>query len=385
MANEDVDSLPGILRRQAAAPRPAPPHRGPGPRSGETDRGRHLLHRRADAGGRGQQGLAGCRGEAARRAPAALRRRRGCQRRHRSHRASRPRGIEGSRTPAAGREEPTMELILEVPGMTCGHCEAAVKGEVGKLAGVERRRRRPRHQAGDGGRTGSRPAVDHRRHRRGGLRGRWASRGTLMARSAVIRIAAFVLVIGGRFGTAYGLGRKLPGNPESQPHSHATAVADPVPPGFAVDGYVLVTDADQTSTSALALHVNGPDGQRVTEYTEAHGSKLHVVLVRPDLSGFQHIHPDDRRRRFVRGSDRPAGQVAHRRRCAAGRRGRTGRPGYQRRRRSTGRRGRPPSAARRGDDRRPDRHPPGPELHRHGEATGPLPRASSPTSGRQHT
>ncbi len=29
-----------------------------------------------------------------------------------------------------------MELIIEVPGMTCGHCEAAVKGEVGKLAGV---------------------------------------------------------------------------------------------------------------------------------------------------------------------------------------------------------------------------------------------------------
>ncbi len=30
-----------------------------------------------------------------------------------------------------------MELILEVPGMTCGHCEAAVKGEVSKLAGVD--------------------------------------------------------------------------------------------------------------------------------------------------------------------------------------------------------------------------------------------------------
>lgn len=29
-----------------------------------------------------------------------------------------------------------MELIVEVPGMTCGHCEAAVKGEVGKLTGV---------------------------------------------------------------------------------------------------------------------------------------------------------------------------------------------------------------------------------------------------------
>ena len=28
------------------------------------------------------------------------------------------------------------ELVLSVPGMTCGHCEAAVKGEVGKVAGV---------------------------------------------------------------------------------------------------------------------------------------------------------------------------------------------------------------------------------------------------------
>ncbi|MEI7547959.1 MAG: heavy-metal-associated domain-containing protein [Actinomycetota bacterium] len=28
------------------------------------------------------------------------------------------------------------ELTLHVPGMTCGHCEAAVKGEVGKVTGV---------------------------------------------------------------------------------------------------------------------------------------------------------------------------------------------------------------------------------------------------------
>ena len=30
-----------------------------------------------------------------------------------------------------------MELIVAVPGMSCAHCEAAVKGEVGKLAGVD--------------------------------------------------------------------------------------------------------------------------------------------------------------------------------------------------------------------------------------------------------
>ncbi len=29
------------------------------------------------------------------------------------------------------------ELTFTVPGMTCGHCEAAVKGEVAKVAGVD--------------------------------------------------------------------------------------------------------------------------------------------------------------------------------------------------------------------------------------------------------
>jgi copper chaperone len=28
------------------------------------------------------------------------------------------------------------QLVLTVPGMTCGHCEAAVKREVGSIAGV---------------------------------------------------------------------------------------------------------------------------------------------------------------------------------------------------------------------------------------------------------
>ena len=112
-----------------------------------------------------------------------------------------------------------------------------------------------------------------------------------MHHPVVVRLAAFVLVIAGTFGTAYGLGRRLPGNPESKPHTHGKQAASPIPPGFAVDGYVLVTEANQPSAATLALHVNGPDGERVTEYIEAHGSKLHVVLIRPDLSGFQHLHP----------------------------------------------------------------------------------------------
>lgn len=30
-----------------------------------------------------------------------------------------------------------MELTVAVPGMSCSHCEAAVKQEIGKLAGVD--------------------------------------------------------------------------------------------------------------------------------------------------------------------------------------------------------------------------------------------------------
>lgn len=31
---------------------------------------------------------------------------------------------------------PVEEMVFAVPGMTCGHCEAAVKDEISKVAGV---------------------------------------------------------------------------------------------------------------------------------------------------------------------------------------------------------------------------------------------------------
>jgi hypothetical protein len=113
-----------------------------------------------------------------------------------------------------------------------------------------------------------------------------------MTRAALVRLAAFLLVIAGSFGTAYGLGRRLPGNPESKPHTHGPVKPSLVPPGFTVDGYVLIAESNQPSASLHALHINGPDGQRVTAFTEAQGAKLHVVVSHPDLSGFEHLVPD---------------------------------------------------------------------------------------------
>jgi hypothetical protein len=113
-----------------------------------------------------------------------------------------------------------------------------------------------------------------------------------VTRAALVRLVAFVLVIAGTFGTAYGLGRRLPGNPESKPHTHGPVKPSLIPPGFAVDGYVLIAESNQPSASLHALDVNGPDGQRITTYTAAQGAKLHVVMTHPDLSGFVHLTPD---------------------------------------------------------------------------------------------
>ncbi|MEY2523748.1 MAG: hypothetical protein QOJ66_2313, partial [Ilumatobacteraceae bacterium] len=93
-----------------------------------------------------------------------------------------------------------------------------------------------------------------------------------MTRAALVRLVAFVLVIAGTFGTAYGLGRRLPGNPESKPHTHGPVKPSLIPPGFAVDGYVLIAESNQPSASLHALDVNGPDGQRITTYTAAQGA-----------------------------------------------------------------------------------------------------------------
>jgi hypothetical protein len=112
-----------------------------------------------------------------------------------------------------------------------------------------------------------------------------------MPRAALIRLSSFLLVLAGTFGTAYGVGNKLPGNPESKPHTHGPAKPSPVPPGFEVDGFVLVNAQSQPTPSAATFYIKAPDGQRVTDFTDAQGAKVHAVLIRFDVSGFEHLVP----------------------------------------------------------------------------------------------
>jgi len=81
--------------------------------------------------------------------------------------------------------------------------------------------------------------------------------------------------------------------PESVPHSHAgmpTGSGAPVPVGglsATVGGYSFVV----VGTSPFAFRITGPDGKPVTRFALVHDKPLHLVVLRRDLSGFQHVHP----------------------------------------------------------------------------------------------
>ncbi|POM26208.1 hypothetical protein BTM25_05970 [Actinomadura rubteroloni] len=60
------------------------------------------------------------------------------------------------------------------------------------------------------------------------------------------------------------------------------------------DGYTLrpaTTSVPARRTTDFRFTVTGPDGAPVTRYTRLHGKELHFIIVRRDLSGYQHLHP----------------------------------------------------------------------------------------------
>ncbi|QXJ22933.1 hypothetical protein AGRA3207_004014 [Actinomadura graeca] len=70
----------------------------------------------------------------------------------------------------------------------------------------------------------------------------------------------------------------------------------PVPGGLQIsqDGYTLVprrTTFRPGEPTDFRFTVNGPDGRPVTGFTPLHGKRLHLIIARRDLSGFQHLHP----------------------------------------------------------------------------------------------
>jgi hypothetical protein len=87
---------------------------------------------------------------------------------------------------------------------------------------------------------------------------------------------------------------------ESEEPAHSTEqapeAADPVR-GLAVagDGLRLVLDdADVRAGRAdeLRFRVVGSDGEAVRDFDVEHTKRMHAIVVRRDLTGFQHLHPE---------------------------------------------------------------------------------------------
>src|SRR3954470_3673914 len=125
-----------------------------------------------------------------------------------------------------------------------------------------------------------------------------------------LELAAFGLGLVAVFGAAVGVGSAVgPVGPavESSSDDHAmdagaahdadTHGAAALPAGLAVSesGYTLDLADDVLPAGAatpVAFRVLGPEGGPVTEYDVDHDVDLHLIAVRRDLSGFQHVHPE---------------------------------------------------------------------------------------------
>jgi hypothetical protein len=116
------------------------------------------------------------------------------------------------------------------------------------------------------------------------------------------KVAAYALVLIVVFGGAWAAGAaagpfgatETPNGADGMNHSETPAPAQQaqaLPPGLSVseNGYTLRLAA---STPALQFQITGPDGKPVTEFDVEHDKKLHLVLVRRDGSGYQHLHPE---------------------------------------------------------------------------------------------
>lgn len=100
-------------------------------------------------------------------------------------------------------------------------------------------------------------------------------------RGAVFVVGVLVALLGGYFvGKASVRAPSSP--PSSSPHAHAGPE------------YSLALESSDFSLGGsrdLRFRIAGAAGETVTEFAVKHDKQMHVVVVRSDLTGYQHLHP----------------------------------------------------------------------------------------------
>jgi hypothetical protein len=113
--------------------------------------------------------------------------------------------------------------------------------------------------------------------------------------------ACLAVVFGGAFALGDAVGEPTQTTtPASHGAGHGTDQGAPesasAPAGLSAraDGYALELVEDRTTSDAsspLEFRIIGPDGTAVDDYDVEHDKELHLIVVRRDLSGYQHVHP----------------------------------------------------------------------------------------------
>ncbi|MCC6831346.1 MAG: hypothetical protein IT200_08365 [Thermoleophilia bacterium] len=123
--------------------------------------------------------------------------------------------------------------------------------------------------------------------------------------TGAMRIAGFAVGVVAVAGVAAAVGLAVGpldrGHDDSGGHGgdgHSTTAMDDhaAPPGLAVaqDGLTLaprVRTAAAGTTAEYAFRILGEDGRPVRDFDVEHDREMHLIVVRRDLTGFQHLHP----------------------------------------------------------------------------------------------
>ena len=133
---------------------------------------------------------------------------------------------------------------------------------------------------------------------------RLAIRRLAMGAVGVVIVLAAVLLVRAPVPATSAPGAGVAGtDPEAAPHTHVgmagmvgmTGAAVPIGGTAAsAGGYTFVpavTSLAAGEPGTFRFHIQGPDGRAVTRFAIVQDRPLHLVVVRHDLTGFQHLHP----------------------------------------------------------------------------------------------
>ena len=114
--------------------------------------------------------------------------------------------------------------------------------------------------------------------------------------TVVVKLTGFLVALAAVFGVAYvtGTQSQVLLAPVAE---HADDEHTPTLTGLAAsaDGYSLTVDQTALAPGVavpVLLRLSGPDGRPVNAYDTVDDAELHLIAVRRDLTGYQHVYPE---------------------------------------------------------------------------------------------